>query len=255
LAARLALHSKQNAEKALSSNGSDPQSEKADPRKNPNPFATEEDDDEDGREDFTIGDIEIAAEGKGILPPATILTGQQAPLDDLSLDLEEENGRNNHVGIPKSSTNTHQLFPSVWPFGQNYRSSHNYEVSAAYRDKEHEREMARVKMNLSSGILEIAHGRNASGTNANGNYTQSSDDSGSSDDSDDEFATSAGIAGAKGKGRRRLNTTEAKRRTSLEDDDEEEVVHVGRAAAGDDEELIEIQHTEMQGVERGHHAS
>lgn len=254
LAARLALHSKQNAEKALSSNGSEPQAEKADPRKNLNPFATEEDDDDDGREDFTIGDIEIAAEGKGILPPATVLTGQQVPLDDLSLDLEE-NGRNNHVGISKSSTITRANFPSMWPFGQNNRSSHDYEVSAAYREKERERERARVRMNLSSGNLDIVHDRNASGTNANESFTQSSDDSGSSDDSDDEFATRAGIAGAKGKGGRRPSTTEAKRRTSLEDDDEEEVVHVGRAAAGDDDELIEIQHTEMQGVESDHHAS
>lgn len=252
LAARLALHSKQNAEKALSANGSEPQAENADPRKNLNPFATEEDDDDDGREDFTIGDIEIAAEGKGILPPATILTGQQAPLDDLSLDLEEENGRNSHVGISKSNTTTRTNFPSMWPFGQNNRSSHDYEVSAAYRGKQRERERARVRMNLSSGNLDIAPDRNASGASANGNFTQSSDDSGSSDDSDDEFATSAGIAGAKGKGGRRPSTTEAKKRTSLEDEDEEEVVHVGRAAAGDDEELIEIQHTEMQGVESGH---
>jgi hypothetical protein len=50
-----------------------------------------------------------------------------------------------------------------------------------------------------------------------------------------------------------LSTTEAKRRTSLEDDDEEEVVHVGRSGAGDDEELIEIQHAEMQGIERFGH--
>jgi hypothetical protein len=255
LAARLALHSKQNAEKGLSSNGSEAPAEKGDPRKNLNPFATEEDDDDDGREDFTIGDIEIAAEGKGILPPATVLTGQQAPVDDLSLDLEEGNGRNNHVGISKSSTTTRANFPSLWPFGQNNRSSHEYEVSAAYREKERERERARVRMSLSSGNLEIVDDGNGRGTNANEDFTQSSDDSGSSDDSDDEFATSAGIAGAKGKGGRRLSTTEAKRRTSLEDDDEEEVVHVGRASTGDDEELIEIQHTEMQGVESGFHAS
>jgi hypothetical protein len=170
LAARLALHSKQNAEKALSSNGSEPQAEKADPRKNHNPFATEEDDDDDGREDFTIGDNEIAAEGKGILPPATVLTGQQAPLDDLSLDLEEENGRNNHVGIPKSSTNTRANFPSMWPFGQNNRSIHEYEVSAAYREKERERERTRVRMNLSSENLDLAHDGNASGNNANENF-------------------------------------------------------------------------------------
>jgi hypothetical protein len=253
LAARLALHSKQNAEKALSSNGNEPSAESAGPPKNLNPFATEEDDDDDGREDFTIGDIEIAAEGKGILPPATALTGQQAPLDELSLCLEE-NGRNNHVGISKSSTNARANFPSMWPFGQNNRPSHDYEVSAAYREKEREREKARVRMNLPSGNPDITDQRNASGTHANEDLIQSSDDSGSSDDSDDEFATSAGIAGAKGKGRR-PSTTEAKRRTSLEDDDEEEVVHVGRAPAGDDEELIEIQHTEMQGVESGHHAS
>jgi len=250
LAARLALHSKQNAEKALSSNGNEPQAENAGTPRNLNPFATEEDDDEDGREDFTIGDIEIAAEGRGILPPATVLTGQQAPLDNLGLDVEEENGRNNHVGISKSSTKTRANFPSMWPFGQITRSSHDYEVSAAYREKEREREKATVRMNLSSRNPDITDRKHASGNQANQSFVQSSDDSGSSEDSDDEFAASAGIAGAKGKGRR-PSTTEAKRRTSLEDDDEE-VVHVGRAPA-DDEELIEIQHTEMQGVESGHH--
>lgn len=74
--------------------------------------------------------------------------------------------------------------------------------------------------------------------------------------------------GADGQGgKRRLSvTTEAKRRTSLEDDDDEVdgVVHVGLhvadlevgapkgvegGAEGDDEELVEIQHAEMQGVE------
>ncbi len=255
LAARLALHSKQNAEKALSSNGNEPPAEKADSQENLNPFTTEEDDDDDGREDFTIGDIEIAAEGKGILPPATVLTGQQAPLDDLTLDLDGGDEGNNHVGISKSSSNIRANFPSMWPFGQSNRSGHNYEVSAAYREKELEREKARVRMNFSSGNPDTMDQRNCSETKANEIVTQSSDDSESSDDSDDEFTTSAGIAGAKGKGGRRPSTTEAKRRTILEDDDEEEVVHVGRAPAGDDEELIEIQHTEMQGVESGHHVS
>jgi hypothetical protein len=161
LAARLALHSKQNAEKALSSNGNDPDTDKVDQRKAVNPFATEEDDDDEGREDFTIGDIEIAAEGRGILPPATVLTGQQTPLDDLSLDLEEENGRKNHVGISKSSTSTRASFPSMWPFGQNNRSSHDYEISAAYREKERKRERARVRMNLSSGNLDIGNDSNS----------------------------------------------------------------------------------------------
>src|SRR5277367_5699051 len=41
LAARLALHSKQNSEKALSSNGNEPSAESAGPPKNLNPFATE----------------------------------------------------------------------------------------------------------------------------------------------------------------------------------------------------------------------
>jgi hypothetical protein len=41
----------------------------------------------------------------------------------------------------------------------------------------------------------------------------------------------------------------------LEDDDEEEVVHVGRAGPGDDDDLIEIKHAEMQGVGSGHHTS
>lgn len=92
---------------------------------------------------------------------------------------------------------------------------------------------------------------------ANESLPQSSGDNGSSDDSDDsddEFGTSAGIAGFKSKADRRLSTTKSERRTSLDDDDEEEVVHVGGPPAGDDEELIEIQHTEMQGVESSGHA-
>jgi len=87
----------------------------------------------------------------------------------------------------------------------------------------------------------------------------SSDKNSSDEDSDEEYGS--GKFGGDGQGRRRLSvTTEAKRRTSLEDDDEDEVlVHVAMEAPeevkaealGDDEELVEVQHAEMQGVEAG----
>jgi hypothetical protein len=99
---------------------------------------------------------------------------------------------------------------------------------------------------------------------------QSSDES-DSDEDNHEFGGDI-LPGERAgyKGKRRLSvTTEAKRRTSLEDDDEdEETVHVAMAEAhaegepkektveggdgeGEDGELVEIQHAEMQGVEEG----
>lgn len=152
LAARLALHSKQNTEGALSSNGSESETQKLENRKLVNPFATEEDDDDDSREDFTIGDIEIAAEGKGVLPPATALTGQQVPLKGLSLELDEGNGRNDHVGTSKSNSTTRATFPSMWPFGQTSRSSRDTEISTSYGEKE---ERERVRMSSLSKDFEI----------------------------------------------------------------------------------------------------
>lgn len=96
-----------------------------------------------------------------------------------------------------------------------------------------------------------------------------------SDDGDDRGADSYsqdssdsdGEDGFVGRGRRRLSvTTEAKRRTSIEDDDEDGldgVVHVGMVEVGTgegdgevvergegDEELVEIQHTEIKDAER-----
>lgn len=125
-----------------------------DQRKNINPFVAEEDYDDDGREDFTIGDMEISGEVKGVLPQSMVLTGRQAPPDDLGLDLEES-GRKNYLGLSKSSTITRSNFSSMWPFGQNNRSSHDYEISAAYREKEREREQARVRMKRSFGNSNI----------------------------------------------------------------------------------------------------
>lgn len=91
LAARLALHSKQNAlangEKDGSSSGQ---------HNSLNPFATEEDDDSnsDGEGDFTIGDLEVEEEGKGHLPPGTGLVGEKESLDDLHLHGEGEEDKN-----------------------------------------------------------------------------------------------------------------------------------------------------------------
>jgi SIT4-associating protein SAP185/190 len=241
LAARLALHSRQNAENALSSNGGELPSEKSEQQKITNPFATEEDDEE--HEDFAIGDHEVKAEGKGHLLPGAALTGQPAPLDDLDLELDEGEAPKYHVGnsSKSSSTGTRAHFPSMWPFGQIQRSNYDYKISMGYREK--------VKLGsifgTHGGLNAGSHNKGASWNSANDDGMQSSDESASDDDdSDDEFGASAGIAGATSKSRRRLSTTKATRRTSIEDDDDEgEVVHVARGAAlGDDEDLIEIQH-------------
>jgi hypothetical protein len=100
LAARLALHSKQNSEMGTQ-NGEKVEGEEH--RKNLNPFATEEDDDSDDGGDFTIGDLEAEEEGKGKLPPGTSLVGGEESLLD------------KNVGIPHPQSRT--SFPSMWPFG------------------------------------------------------------------------------------------------------------------------------------------
>ncbi|KAK0107929.1 hypothetical protein ONS96_003715 [Cadophora gregata f. sp. sojae] len=66
LAARLALHSKQNAENAVSPNGQQ-RAEEAEHQKNLNPFAADEDDDSENDGDFSIGDIEGEDEGLGLV--------------------------------------------------------------------------------------------------------------------------------------------------------------------------------------------
>jgi hypothetical protein len=246
LAARLALHSRQNAESSLSSNGGELPSDKSGQQKVVNPFATEEDDE---HEDFTISNLEFKTRGKGHFPSRAVLAGKPVVLDDLDIELYEGEAPKNHVGnTSKSSTGARAHFPLVWPFGQIQRPNYDCETSLSNRQNEKERE----KLKLSSifgGHIDLSfrnYNKGASRNSANNDGTQSSDESASDDDdSDDEFGTSAGIAGAKSKVRRRLrrlSTTEATRRTSIEDDDDEgEVVHVTRGnAVGDDEDLIEI---------------
>lgn len=236
LAARLALHSKQNAESA-NSNGD--RIEEAEHQKNLNPFATDEDDDSDADDgDFTIGDLENDNDddGKGLL--GSNKEEQAADQQDAKKNVGIFYNQNTvphalllplapvpspvSLGIGRASP-----FPSLWPFGR---------------------------------------GGNASFPDAAGHFRGSANpDDVQSDDSDDsdEGYGDVGVdgAGERGSGQRRLSvTTEAKRRTSLEDDDEDdEVVHVKMAEAevdaakkegeGEDGELVEIQHAEMQGVE------
>jgi len=163
---------------------------------------------------------------------------------DEQTPLEGEAGRNvgssfgsSIVGFSPSSTSVlgrgRAAFPSLWPFGGSSprRNNNGEEWDAGFESR--------------SGDWDHFRGASA-------NDEQSSDE-----DSDEEF----GSDGRQAKESKRLNsTTEAKRRTSLEDDDEEEVVHVGiaeghergvgeKTGEGDDEELVEIRHTEMQGVE------
>lgn len=94
-------------------------------------------------------------------------------------------------------------------------------------------------------------------TRNSANFPQSSDE-----DSDGEYGGAMFGDDRRRRPKRRLSsTTEAKRRTSLEDDDEDEVVHVGMSEVPeksaedrvirDDDELVEIQHTEMPGVAGG----
>jgi hypothetical protein len=243
LAARLALHSKQNAESSLSSNGGELPSDKSGQQKIVNPFATEEDDED--HEDFTISNLEFKARSKGHFPSRVVLAGKPVVLDDLDIEVYE-GAAPKHVGnTSKSSTGARAHFPLVWPFSQIQRPNYDCETSLSNRQNEKEREKLKLG-SIFGGHIDLSfrnHNKGASRNSANNDDVQSSDESASDDDdSDDEFGTSAGIAGAKSKVRRRLSTTEATRRTSIEDDDDEgEVVHVTRGnAAGDDEDLIKI---------------
>lgn len=254
LAARLALHSKQNSE--IAENGE--HIEKADQNKNLDPFAADEDDDSDNEDgDFTIGDLEADEEGRGHLPTGTGLVGSEESI------LEKAK----HVGVlpPGASSSTSSShpnkairasFPSLWPFGSNsllhQKGGGDFAVgsdgSAEYRGGGRN------------------HFRGATGANDG----QGSSDGDSDEDSDEDgFGSAAGFG--EGRGRRRLSsTTEAKRRTSLEDDDDEdEVVHVKlveregllgdgltgglgesekvQGPDGDDGELVEMEHAEMGG--------
>lgn len=252
LAARLALHSKQNA---LINGSSDNLDSSSSHNKGLNPFATDEDDESnsDNEEgDFTIGDLEAEEEGKGHLPPGTGLVGERESLDALDLGQSRDGEGDKNVGdpfhhrheiLPGSSvvvssspapapSKPAQGFPNMWPFGGGkWNNTQGAGAGSGGRKK--------IRIHETSAPAD--------------DVEQSSDD-----DSDDGF----GLGGDGKSGRRRLSvTTEAKRRTSLEDDDEdEEVVHVALAEARDERgvveereegELVEVMHAEMQGVEGG----
>ena len=209
-------------------------------------------DDED--RDFTIGDLEVEEEGKGHLPAATGLVGNEEPILGgdatheknvgiqhlaISASLSSEIGSQwsaNGAGSSSNEGSGRAMFPALWPFGGKAETM---------------------------GLSGRNHFRGA-GLNADDVELQSSDSDSDSDEGNHEFG-SGGHFEAPGEKRRLSVTTEAKRRTSLEDEDEdedEEVVHVamteahaeaeGRPEAGaevDDGEMVEIQHAEMQGVE------
>lgn len=207
-------------------------------RKSLNPFATDEDDDSDNDDgDFTIGDLEAEEEGKGHLPAGTGLVGNEETIAEPGKNVGNPDTSSTSNSHSSTSTSTHKggairaSFPSMWPFGANNI--------------------------LSSGPKTFAVGYDTDRSHFRG----ADDNMQSSDDSDDSDEDGCGreFGGDGQGGKRRLSvTTEAKRRTSLEDDDEDEVVHVAMAEAephveksgeGDDGELVEIQHAEMQGVE------
>jgi hypothetical protein len=221
--------------------------------------------------------LEAEEEGKGHLPPGTGLVGAGESLEGIDLDgmREEKNvgalpssslavvspsPASPSASSPNPNSNSRTAFPSLWPFGGS-----SPKLKIGFED-------------VADGDVDVeeeAWGEEAGGGRYNGSdrnhfrgakaddYEQSSDE-----DSDEEYGSGKFGSGGKG-GKRRLSvTTEAKRRTSLEDDDDEEVVHVGMAEAredtetgkvvegreeglGGDDELVEIQHAEMQGVEEG----
>ena len=245
------MHSKQNQSDSVTASGENGDKAEQQHRKNLNPFATDEDDDSDNEDenerDFSIGDLDVEDDGKGLL-------GEGG----------EDKGKNVNVGTPpamSSNTSTSTTtplgigrasFPSMWPFGANTSPKGHQGASFAVdggRQDATEQEQDHFR-----------------GSSANGDGVQSdeSDSSNSSDEDlgygDRERGDRETEFGSDGQGKRRLSvTTEAKRRTSLEDDDEEDgVVHVGLEVGKeavseregvDDEELVEIQHAEMQGVE------
>lgn len=184
------------------------------------------------------------AEGAGDIPAGTPLTSQQATLDELHLELEEKNRKDDYVGSLPSNTLARATFPFKWPFGQLNRTSNDSEISASYREERERQRLASddsVDDDMPAQFADRDHYRG----NANVGAGQSSDES-ASDDSDEDVAFGAT---AKGKEKRTQSTTEATRRTSLEDEDDEEVVHVGSGAgvgAVDDGEIVEVRHEEVQ---------
>ncbi|CZS96365.1 related to extragenic suppressor of kinetochore protein 1 [Rhynchosporium graminicola] len=97
LAARLALHSKQNEQSAISPTG-DERAEEAEHQKNLNPFAAEEDDDEDSDNDadFSIGDLDGEDESLGIVGTGRAgFSSEERQLRKLARE-----GRGKNVGIP-----------------------------------------------------------------------------------------------------------------------------------------------------------
>ncbi|TVY43129.1 Extragenic suppressor of kinetochore protein 1 [Lachnellula cervina] len=244
LAARLALHSKQNAEN-VAENGE--LSEKQH-RKNLNPFAADEDDDSDNDDDgdFTIGDLEVEEEGKGHMPAGTGLVGNEETIIAEPSKIIVGNPSDDTHTFPSNPSNhkaTRASFPSMWPFGNNILSVNAKSTGNG------------VVKSFAVGFGSEDDRSHFRGADEN---MQSSDDD--SDSDEDGYGGSGREFGGDGQGeaegKRRLSvTTEAKRRTSLEDDDEDEVVHVGMAEAEpktserDEGDLVEIQHAEMQGVE------
>jgi hypothetical protein len=217
LAARLALHSNQNAEANLETSEAEKEH-----RKNLNPFATEEDDDsDDEHKDFTIGDLEVEEEGRGHPPAGTGLVGKHEPL--LGGDgSQEKNVGIEHLAANSSSTSSVDT-GSLWNgssagSSSDRRSRTKFPLLWAFGAK-----MEGLDWNRHQS-------KGASKTHADHYQFQSSDSD--SDEDTNDF----GREGQACRGKRRLSvTTEAKRRTSLEDEDEDdEVVHVALTEAAEE---------------------
>ncbi|TAQ86313.1 hypothetical protein B7494_g5369 [Chlorociboria aeruginascens] len=255
LAARLALHSKQQS--ASAENGD------SDERKIINPFATDEDDEEeeeDGGDRFMVGDLEAEEEGKGHLPAGTAFVGSRMELEDLGNgDEGGENLRDNvNVGfVPPVDNDSFESAPSfsntehtdktlgigglvglpigrgrvglssLWPFGLS--TGHKTNVQNSYLDDEDSDGEENEVLDNGNHFRGTDHSANYHMQTRKHNRSESSN-SDIEDDSPDEDFEGRAREGNEDKVRR-LSVTEAKRRTSLDDEEDynvdvEGVVHV-----------------------------
>lgn len=262
LAARLALHSKQNAE----SNGDDHERSKG-----INPFADGDDidDSDEDDNDFTVGDLEAEEEGKGHLPPGTGLEGSNETVNELlggsenvgqdifSTTVGDSDQKGSRLSASWCSSSGNPSFPSLLhplllPPSTGILPTPSKSAPLGIRKSSQvDIDSLLPSLNLDTNFF----------LPQNQHHNQTDSDS-SSEDENDAFNS---FGASRGHKRRLSSTTEAKRRTSIEDDDDDEVVHVkmdvadvGRSQSPDvigekgkeeDGELIEIRHGEMQGVE------
>ncbi|KAI9046758.1 hypothetical protein LZ554_009495 [Drepanopeziza brunnea f. sp. 'monogermtubi'] len=267
LAARLALHSKQNADAVAANGGGELDRDgEQEHQRSLNPFATDEDDDDsDGDEgDFSIGGVDsdslLAGEGKGgrgegeggrnerEVGAGGIAVGEK----------HAQEQANTLVILPSTTFHPFPVslgigvglgrksFPSMWPFGATSPKLKLKSTSTSTRDSDDGGE------DLSS---DDGHSNSSDDDDSDGGYGHAVKSFRDVEGSHGQAYGSGsgrpgfGLGFGKGFGRRRLSvTTEAKRRTSLEDDDEEEEVDEvdGLVVDGEDGDGDEVVHVVMK---------